>query len=41
MKFAPFEHFGREQVGWVEADRVIHPIGVVDIFDLITRFDVV
>jgi 2-keto-4-pentenoate hydratase/2-oxohepta-3-ene-1,7-dioic acid hydratase in catechol pathway len=41
MKFATFEHFGREQVGWVEADRVIHPIGVVDIFDLITRFDVV
>jgi 2-keto-4-pentenoate hydratase/2-oxohepta-3-ene-1,7-dioic acid hydratase in catechol pathway len=39
MKFITFEHGGREQVGWVEADSVVHPINVADIFDLINRYD--
>jgi 2-keto-4-pentenoate hydratase/2-oxohepta-3-ene-1,7-dioic acid hydratase in catechol pathway len=41
MKFVTFEHGGREQVGSVEADSVVHPIGVADIFDLINRYDTV
>jgi 2-keto-4-pentenoate hydratase/2-oxohepta-3-ene-1,7-dioic acid hydratase in catechol pathway len=40
MKFATFEHDGREQVGWVEADRV-HPIDAADMLDLIVRYDAV
>jgi 2-keto-4-pentenoate hydratase/2-oxohepta-3-ene-1,7-dioic acid hydratase in catechol pathway len=38
MKFATFEHGGREQVGWIEADRV-YPIDVGDMLDLIARYD--
>jgi 2-keto-4-pentenoate hydratase/2-oxohepta-3-ene-1,7-dioic acid hydratase in catechol pathway len=38
MKFVTFEHGEREQVGWVEADSVVHPIGVADIFDLISGY---
>lgn len=34
MKFATFEHGGREQVGWVEADRV-HPIDTADMLVLL------
>src|ERR1700737_896452 len=40
MKFVTFEHGEREQVGWVEADSVVHPIGVADIFGLIGGYDV-
>jgi 2-keto-4-pentenoate hydratase/2-oxohepta-3-ene-1,7-dioic acid hydratase in catechol pathway len=40
MKFATFEDAGREQVGWVEADRV-HPIDTADMLDLIARYDAV
>jgi 2-keto-4-pentenoate hydratase/2-oxohepta-3-ene-1,7-dioic acid hydratase in catechol pathway len=41
MKFVTFEHGGREQVGSVEADSVVHPIDVADMFDLINRPDAV
>jgi 2-keto-4-pentenoate hydratase/2-oxohepta-3-ene-1,7-dioic acid hydratase in catechol pathway len=41
MKFVTFEHGEREQVGWVEAESVVHPIGVADIFDLISGYDAV
>lgn len=40
MKFATFEDDGREQVGWVEADRV-HSIEAADMLDLIARYDAV
>jgi 2-keto-4-pentenoate hydratase/2-oxohepta-3-ene-1,7-dioic acid hydratase in catechol pathway len=40
MKFATFQHGGREQVGLVDSDRgLIFPLKATDMVDLISRFN--